>query len=254
MYRLLVELLQPFTILYVAVLVGLIVLWRRKPENRRLRWLAIPLVVLTILCTPAMAYFALGSLEWQYPPREGLPEDVDTLVVLSGYAFRADAVRKVPVLAMDSQFRCSHAAYLYREYGPLRIVVSGGKVDPDDKGASLAEMMRDYLVRHGVAESDIVVEQGSRNTYENASATAEVLAPYDVEKIGVVTTATHLPRAVWCFEKQGFEVTAVGTDYLANHFNWSILSFVPRIQAAGDIHRVFHEWLGIAIYKARGRI
>lgn len=255
MYRFLVDLLQPFTVLYVFLLVTIALLWRKRVESRRrLLLVTVPAVVLAILCTPAVGFFALGSLEWQYPPRLERPPGDYAIVVLSGWAFRPNELRPEPLLGLDSQWRSLHAAWLYRQGPPCPIVVSGGKVETDDAGQTLAAMMRDFLVQHDVNADDIILEDRSRSTYENALYTAELLKQRGIHQIVLVTTAWHMPRAVRCFEAQGLDVIPSGCDYQTAKFNWSLLSFVPRAETTFTISAAFHEWLGLILYGASGRL
>lgn len=254
MYRFFVDLLQPFTIVWVFVLVVLMVMWRRRVEKRRrLLLITAPIAGLTLMFTPAVAIVALGTLEWQYAPALERPPGVQTVVVLSGYAFRPTLTRRQTVLGLDSQFRCVHAADLYHQPGSCRILVCGGKVEPDDVGEPLAVLMREYLIKQGVRPEDVLLEDMSRNTYENAVFAGKILREEGVDEIVLVTTATHLPRAVPCFEAQNLKVHPSGCDYKAYEFSGSPLLFFPRSGAIHGIESAFHEWAGIVLYWIRGR-
>jgi len=254
MYRFFVDLLQPFPILYLAALAALVNLWRRRVESKRRLWLlTAPMILLAILCTPAVAHLSMALLEWQYPPHNERPAEVQAIVVLSGFAFRPNEEREYSLLALDSQFRCQHAAMLYHQGPPCPVILSGGKVEEEDEGDTLAALMRDYLVKLGVPAEDIVLEERSRNTYENAVYTAEILAQREIDNIALVTSASHLMRAVLCFEAQDLAVTASGCEYTTIRFNWSLLTFLPNADAAGANHRAFHEWAGMLVYWLRGR-
>ena len=252
MYRFFADLLQPFTLAYLAVALTLAWQWRRSNAARRqLRWLTLAFVLLTTLCLPLTAYFALGSLEWGYPPQASRPPQAP-LVVLSGWAFRPDGVRQECILGLDSQFRCMRAVELYRQTGPCPIYLTGGKVKPDDVGPTLSALMRDFLIEHGVKEADIVIEEQSRNTHENALYGGELLRASGVDEIVLITSASHLPRATRCFTALGFRVIPVGCEYQAANFNWALVTFLPSPDGASGVQRAFHEWVGLALYWARG--
>lgn len=252
MYRFFADVLQPFTVLYLVVAILLALQWRKRNTTRRqLRWLTVAFVLLTILCLPLTAYYAIGSLEWGYPPQTVRPAKA-AIVVLSGWAFRPDGVRDECVLGLDSQFRCLQAVELYQQTGPCPIYVTGGKVKPDDLGPTLAHLMREYLIDRGIKPEDIVVEEESRNTFENAQFSSKLLREAGIDEIVLVTTASHLPRAVRCFEATGLKVTPSGCEYQAANFNWAVVTFLPNPDGAAGVHRAFHEWLGIGLYWLRG--
>jgi uncharacterized SAM-binding protein YcdF (DUF218 family) len=113
--------------------------------------------------------------------------------------------------------------------------------------------MRSFLVEHGVAEEWIVLEDRSRNTFENARDTANLLHRDNVTTVVLVTDAIHLPRAVRCFEAQRLQVIPSGVRYRATGFEPGLHEFLPSAAAAAANQQVLHEWLGMAWYWMNGR-
>jgi len=255
MYRLLVNLLDPFLLLYLVTALALVNLWRNRAETRgRLLLLSVPFVGLTVVCTPAVSHLAIGTLEWWYPPHDVRPREVEAIVVLSSDVRPPNEMRPQAELGEESLYRCLHAARLYHRGEPCPVLVSGGKVDPDRPGPTLADLMRDFLLRLGVAEEDLIVEGRSRTTYENAVESAALLREHGIEKIQLVADAVDLLRAALCFRKQGLDVLASGCNYRATGWRWRLFGFLPSPGAAKAVERVTHEWLGVAWYWLRGRI
>ena len=85
-----------------------------------------------------------------------------------------------------------YAARLYHQGKPRLIVVSGGKVDAGVPGPTLAQAMRDLLVGQGIKENDLLVEDQSRTTYENALLTAKILSRRGIRQIVLVTSAVDM--------------------------------------------------------------
>jgi uncharacterized SAM-binding protein YcdF (DUF218 family) len=141
---------------------------------------------------------------------------------------------------------------LYHQGAPRLIVVSGGKVN--GTWPPLAHVMRDFLLTMGIPETDILVEDQAHTTYENAVQTAKLLRARDIRRIVLVTETTHLLRAELCFRKAGFEVTPVGCNYRATEIDWSVFDVLPSPEAALNIDRAFHEWLGLIWYRLHGRV
>jgi len=131
----------------------------------------------------------------------------------------------------------------------LPILVSGGPGDTDN--LSVAEMMK-QVIETEFALPVRWVETKSRNTYENAKYSAEILKSEDVESIYLVTHAGHMNRSVMSFEK--FDLTivpaptafgstsqrAIGVDY-----------FLPDAKALFRSSLVLHEWVGLVWYWVR---
>ncbi len=132
----------------------------------------------------------------------------DVLAVLA-----ADALSPGDVLAIGSYWRAAYTVRAWRAGSFRRIVISGGGQPP------VAEMMREYLVGHGVPAAAITVETASRSTRENALGLARIAAGHvsaghvsagQVEKPGerwvLLTSEYHMFRAVRACRRAGLTV------------------------------------------------
>jgi uncharacterized SAM-binding protein YcdF (DUF218 family) len=255
MYRFLNDLAQPAAVLVLLSGLALVNLWRKRQESRRrLLLLTVPLVLLSLWCSPLLSYLALGSREWTYPPLTERPDDAGAIVVLSGYVRVLDDEGAQVELGQDTLYRCLRAAEVYRQGKPCPVVVSGGQADPHFPGLTMAAAMRDFLCRQGVAESDLIVEGRSRTTYENAVECCRLLDRRGIHKVVLVTDAVHLGRAADCFRKRGADVVPCGCRYRATRIDWSLRTFLPDPDAADGCQEAWHEWLGVAWYRLRGRL
>lgn len=255
MYHFLVEALHPVTILFFILLLGLVHWARRRTVSRRGLWCAgAAVLMLGLFCTPAVAHLAAGCLEWRYPPLPQRPESAEAIVVLGG-GVQWPAPDAQEVRLTDSALRrCYRAVELYRQGPPCPVIVSGGVAHEDRPGGPEGEALRRCLLIMGIPAEDIVVEDRSRNTFENAVEVQRLLAARRIERSLLVTDGTHLCRAVRCFQKQGAKVIPAGAHYHAGYFRPTIFNFVPRAEAARTNQEVWHEVLGLAWYWWRGRI
>ncbi len=254
MYDIVSNLLRPYTLLLVIATVTMVSLLRKRADTkRRFRFLATSILTLWPVSTPAVSYFALGTLEWPYPPSRVRPKDVQTIVILSGYLRPSDELRTWDELGKDSMYRCVLGADIYHNGEPCLVVVSGGVVTQPD-GTAVSEVMAEFLVELRVNRDDIVIENNSTSTYENARNVAKLLELRGIRRVLLVTHATHLLRSEMCFHKQGIEVIPRGAYYRATQFGGSVLDFLPSASSAAAIDEVVHEWLGIAWYWVKGRI
>jgi uncharacterized SAM-binding protein YcdF (DUF218 family) len=114
--------------------------------------------------------------------------------------------------------------------------------------------MGEFLTQLGVDEEDIVTEATSADTYENARNTSRLLRERGIKRVVLVTDATHLWRAQKCFEEFSIEVVPAGVHYRAQTFEWRLAWFLPQAYDALDFQAVWHEYLGMAWYKLRGRL
>ena len=100
----------------------------------------------------------------------------------------------------------------------------------------------------------IWVEGRSSNTYGNAVETAHLLMPKGMRRIVLVTEAFHMPRAVGCFRKQGFEVLPAAASYRTLQLHSWGEFLLPRVWAVEVEQEAIHEWVGLAWYKIHGEI
>lgn len=248
-YELATALVRPLTFTLVIMLAAWFVA-KRQPHGRRVTT-ALLLALLIVVCHPFTAWWLMRTLERPFYPPGAVPRDVAAIVVLSG------GVRKLPDgrfgLADDTTMRTLHAAELYRAIGHRTVVVTGGAAGTRPGWPPVAPLMRDLLVRLGVAERDIVVEDRSRSTYENAVNTAKILAPLGRTRIALVTEAHHLRRSVMVFQAQGLDVVPAGCSYTGSDSPELPTGLLPDAGAALKVQRAAHEWFGLAWYWLRGR-
>jgi uncharacterized SAM-binding protein YcdF (DUF218 family) len=120
---------------------------------------------------------------------------LDAIVVLGAPLGPGDAL--TAILAE----RAVAAAALWRQGGGRFVVTSGGVT----QGASRAEadVIADAVRAHGVP--DVLVENRSQTTRENAQRTMELVAPLGVRSVWIVTQPFHGRRAARLFRAAGFD-------------------------------------------------
>lgn len=135
---------------------------------------------------------------------------------------------------------------LHKKTG-LDLVVSGGVV-PGATDSPVANVMKKVLLSWGVPEDEVILEKKSKNTWQNAVNTTVMLEKADYERIVLVTSATHMQRAVYSFKKNGeAQVVAAPTDYILDT-DTSLLDFLPNRNSLNNSLTAFHEWVGLAWY------
>lgn len=102
----------------------------------------------------------------------------------------------------------------------------------------------------GVSPDKIILENKSQTTGQNARFSAEILRAKGLLHPILVTSATHMERAVLNFAKNGIQVTAYPTDYLSGkgtafHYNY----LAPSAGALYDTTIVLRERLRTMVTK-----
>jgi uncharacterized SAM-binding protein YcdF (DUF218 family) len=237
-----------FAILLFAT-IGLFA-YRATPRRRRLASVSAAGLILYSWLPVALA--AARIWERGYPPLVSNGSDAGAIVVLSGGVHRPFPPLNEPVLGEETYERCLSAAQVHRQWSHLPLLASGGSPVPGL--APFSEAMRSELLRHGVPVDLIWTETRSRSTYENAVYTTELLRLQRISTIVLVTSASHMRRAVGTFRKQGLQVRPAPCDLhfpdrlRPRDFLW------PNWRAASLNDELMHELLGIVWYRLRARI
>ncbi|UOR00020.1 YdcF family protein [Hymenobacter sp. 5317J-9] len=249
--KLLDVVLLPAVWLLLLLLAALVA---RQPRRQR-QWL-VAATVLALLCTNnALVNEAL--LAWEKPPvpLAALPAHADAAVLLTGIT----SVDKSPhdrVYLNAGADRLTNALWLYRAGRVRRIIVSGGSGALQQKAHTEAADLTSLLRLAGVPNADIIQEDSSRNTRENALFTKRLLARYPgTDTLILVTSAFHQRRALGCFRKVGLQPISFPAGFRSSDRKgtpdyW----LVPNAGALENLSVLIHEISGWLTYKALGYI
>ena len=149
--------------------------------------------------------------------------------------------------------RIMDAQQLYHQGKIKKILISGGSGWLFNDGYIEANAMRDYLLLNQIPDEDILIENTSRNTKENAFNSAEILKKeYPNGKFLLITSANHMRRAQFCFEKAGIITKAFPTDCTTSYTNFGVeYMFLPRVNALEVWENLIHEWIGYTVCKIK---
>ena len=191
--------------------------------------------------------FLLKPLENAWPP---LSEDTNktwpqAIVVLGGGTIQGspEAGKGQDTLSSDALKRAVYAYSLCDTFA-VPLIFSGGKVFEYDQEpeAVVAGRLFESL---GLNRNRIILETTSRNTWENARETAKL----GVEKAILVTSAYHVKRGVFCFERNGISVIPAPTDYKCERGQrYDFLSFMPSMTSFKNTWLALHEYVGLLYY------
>lgn len=121
----------------------------------------------------------------------------DAIVVLGAAQYRG---RPSPVL----RARLDHAVGLYAQGLAPRLVLTGGMAEGDT--ASEAAVSRAYVLRAGVPDTALLLENEGRTTSQSLRAVAQLLEVRGLERVILVSDPFHLFRASVVARREGLEV------------------------------------------------
>ena len=215
--------------------------------------LAVAVVQLWLASMPIVAERLLARLEGQYASVAVADSpQADAVVLLGGAVGAAVPPRHSPDLSSAAD-RVLHAARLYRAGKVPRVIVSAGGIPwlgvGTTEGPALARLLKEW----GVPEASIVVEDRSRNTYENAHYTKALIDEHGWKRVLLVTSALHMPRAMLIFTGVGIDAVPAPTDFqVVQGRQRTPLDWLPNAEALAATTRVVKEYLGLWWYRLRG--
>jgi uncharacterized SAM-binding protein YcdF (DUF218 family) len=236
-------LLPPGSLLLVALFGLLLVRWRRRGG---LLLASLGTISLWLLCTPLVGNSLLGVLEPAKSTEVGDLAKAQGIVVLGAGTYQASPEYGGDTTSRTTLERVRWAARLHRETA-LPLMVTGGR--PEGNTVPEAAHMKDVLEREFRVPVKWV-ESRSTNTVQSASYARAVLSAAGIDRIALVTHASHMRRARRVFLDAGFDVLDAPTAFSTTG-SFTVLSLLPSAQGLVQSRIFFHELLGIGWYHVR---
>ncbi len=239
---------QPSSALAILFVLGLVALWRR-------RRLGTGLLALAALGYLALGLLPIGSaalrvLEQRFPAITELDSAPDGIIILGGAHLNPYKLDPLHVPLNEWAERLTAGAALAKRYPQAKLIVTDGGVPLP--AATLSVMLLRSL---GIPQEQLVVEDRSQSTWENAVFSYDLVQPKPGERYVMVTSAWHMPRAVATFRTAGWpEPIAFPVDHVTDHRPaWRAWN---RTLAQGLVlaDLAAREYVALADYYVTGRI
>lgn len=244
--------LMPLPIIVLLIAAGIFIknkLWKK-------RLIISSLGLFLLFSNPFLSNIAMKSWEGSPAPISQLePHDIG--IVLTGITnpYKKPNDRVYITRGAD---RILHAVQLYKLGLIKKILISGGsgKLINNNTDIKEADKLKNILLLAEIPNSDILIENTSRNTYESAINSCELISnQFKNHSIILITSAFHMPRASTCFSKQRCSFTTFGTDYYSHDKSYNLDDFiVPKSSAIKNWEVIFRELFGMIMYWMLGYI
>ena len=170
----------------------------------------------------------------------------DAIVVLSGM-MRINEFENDYKIEWGDADRFFKGIELYNFNKSNVIVFTGGKSPYNKTKISEGDILKEYAIRFGVKEEDVLITKEVLNTSDESYAVKDLIG--NKKTIILVTSAFHMSRAKSLFEKQGHIVIPYKVDFKnPPKFSWHFIDFIASSQGLRKTEIALREILGRFYY------
>jgi len=235
------RLAMPLGLLWLAGMLALPLVLARR---RRAGWmLGLALLALTAAASEPLGLWMLAELEEDFVDRDPLAEEpFDAVFVMGGGVHEGPTG---PSLG-PSGGRVILAARLQRAGIAARLVASGSHVPGLERGADGVALTQTLWGQLGVPTEAIDQVGPAYNSRQEVEQYAAYAEEHGLQRVGLLTSAWHLPRALRLAERHDFHPTPLPADFRGETRWEGAFSVVPSGGGAQLVHQACWELLGAA--------
>ena len=232
----------PLSLIIELFIIGL--LWPKKGK----KFFFIGAVLLYFFSFYPFSFLMLWPIERQYfpVPEHSIIREIKWVVVLAAGSKEGEQLTPEDRLDESSLKRLLEGMRLCRYLPESRLILSGGSFYG---GTPVARVMKEAALKSGLSSSRLVIEESSRDTQDEVRLLKKTLGK---EVFYLVTSASHMPRAMAMFKKAGTQPIPSPADFQAVWQPLRLIDIFPKAEALKDTERAFYEYLGLLWGWAKG--
>jgi len=207
----------------------------------------ISLLILLISSNSYVGNYLFSTLEHPYKPLSiNSINKSDAIIVLSGMIHQVGTGKNIKYEWSDPDRFFAGIKLMKKNKSELLIFTAAQL--PWTKGwRSEGYILKDNAVDLGIEKNKILVSAEVKNTYEESIGILELIPRGS--SIILVTSAFHMERSKFLFEKQGFTVNPFPVDFKILNINLTIFDFIPSLGAMSKTSAFIRENIGRLYYK-----
>ena len=245
--------INPLYILSLVILIQLFIIFFSKSKKLVIFFSKLFLILFLFFGYSPLSNFFLSKIEDYIQPSKYPIQQLTGVVVLGGsFETGLESKERNQVFLNSSGERLTKALEIYKKNPRILILFSGFSNSIKPQGWSESDMAKKFFLDQGVRVDNLILENQSRNTFENIKYSKDIIANYK-GTWGLVTSANHMPRSFFAFKKQGLILEPIHVDYKTgtSRMFWINFDISSGLRNWGI---VLHELLGISYYKLTNKI
>ena len=206
------------------------------------------IVIIYMLSIEPVKNIILSPLEnYAAPINLKAKHHADYIVVLGGGSINSSPDENGGgSLPGDAMKRAMYGVYIAGIFD-IPLIYSGGKLS-EAQTDSEADIAVKIMSRYASMKIKLIKEDRSRTTFENAQF---IKSTYNPGKIIIVTSAYHIKRSLYSFQRAGIECIPAPTDYKIDKAGYNATSFIPKTGELDDTYKGLKEYAGLIFYNLK---
>lgn len=204
-------------------------------------------VFLIISTNPLVGNYLMKRLEYPYKP---IPissiKENDAVIVLGGMLNKVGDQNYNKYEFSDPD-RFLGGIDLIKNFKSKKLILMSSQLPWTVNWQPEGQVLKEKAISLGLDPDQIFVTEKVKNTYEESIAVTKLIP--NNSSIILVTSAYHMDRSKYLFEKQGFEVTSYPVDFKTYIQKQTIMSFLPKLEALYQTSLFIRESIGRLYYK-----
>ena len=239
-------LLNPFNI-FVLFTILTIILYLVSFRKLSITIFFINSLYLILISFLPIGNYLIYKIEKEFHSNFIISEKLDGILILGG-ATNPLMYKEFNEISLNSSAeRLIESVTIIKKFKNSKIIFSGGSgvINRPDLGHS--QVARSFYKKIGIDESRIIFEDNSRNTYENILFSKKLANPKKNEKWLLITSASHMRRAMLIGSKINWEFIPYAVDFRT----MKKFRFLPSLNLLSNINSFqhgSHEWMGLISY------
>lgn len=231
---------EPYFLVFLAIVIIALLKRKNKRKNLRIGVGLFAVIMIIFIGNGFLGKLTSGYLQKSYVNtivNKNKTSQNPVIVVLGGGVVDFDNTEKLHTMSYS---RLVTAYQLYHEYKknnlPCKIVISGRGRGQKSEAALFSENFKEM----GVSETDLIKEDKSMNTYENAKYSSKILKQMAPSDVYLVTSGFHMKRSVALFHTFGLDPFPQASDFIDTE-----ITLFPNSYNAAFTFVMLKEVLGI---------
>ena len=201
-----------------------------------------------VVSTPIFSNLIMKQVEGEYEFGKFENQNkADAIVVLSGI-MRINEFENDYKIEWGDTDRFFKGIELYNFNKSNIIVFTGGKSPYNKTKKSEGDILKEYAIKFGVKEENILITKEVKNTSDESYAVTDLIG--NKRTIILITSAFHMSRAKSLFEKQGHIVIPYKVDFKTPpKLSWNFIDFIASSGGLRKTEIALREVLGQLYYR-----